>query len=252
MKPGEIILNGVSSETLGFRIQARPDIPSPRRKLEFIDAPGMSGSIVYDDMSFEDTPFELALIIKGTGRDNHEEIMNKIWDVYNYFDTGKYVPMIPWFDPLKTYWVIPEDGQGPNFVNNVYMDGHIIASINLKCRPYKYLNGYPAVVHPTTNITLESPTRTHGGAPLIIVEGSGALTVTVNGKQFVLEDIPTNIYIDSESKMCYSVVGNQVISRNYFVKTREYPEFRRGNNTITFTGTNVQTVTIQPRWRTRI
>ena len=29
MKPGEIILNGVSSEKLGFRVQYRPDIASP-------------------------------------------------------------------------------------------------------------------------------------------------------------------------------------------------------------------------------
>lgn len=252
MQPGEIILNGVSSETLGFRVQYRPDIPSPRRKLEFVDAPGMSGSIVYDDNEFEDVVFELSLIIKGKGADNHSEIMDKIWDVYDYFDTGKYVRMVPWWDDRKEYLVIPEEGKGPVFKNNVHMEGNIVATINLKCRPYKYYNGYPLVKHPSNTITLESPKRTHGGLPLILIEGSGALELTINKKVFKVGDIPENVYIDSELRMCYSKNSSGYVGLNSFVLSKEYPVLTKGTNTITVKGTNIQSVSIQPRWRTRI
>lgn len=255
MKPGEIILNGLSSETLGFRVQSRPTISSPRRRLEFIDAPGLSGSIVYNDNSFEDTPFELTIIIKGTGRDDHYEIMDKIWDVYNYFDTGQYVSMIPWFDDRKEYFVIPDEGKGPEFINNRYMDGHIVATIPLKCRPYKYILGYVEQT-PTNfnNFTLVSPGRTHGGAPLIILDGNSvdSPNISVNGVKFNLISITDNLYIDSESRMCYSIINGQYINRNSTVLTKEYPVLKKGSNNIIVTGSGITRVRVTPRWRSRI
>ena len=254
MKPGEIILNGVSSEKLGFRVQYRPDIASPTRRLEFISTPGYSGSLIYDDNTFEDTPFELSLIIKGNGSDDHSAIMDKIWDVYSYFDTGKYIPMIPWFDERKEYLVIPDGGKGPTFSNNVYMDGNIVASIGLLCKPYKYIVGYAEQTPTSMNFTLKSPDRTHGGAPLIILEGTSInkSTVTVNGKAFELSSITDNSYIDSEKRMCYSLIGGSYKNRNSTVLTREYPILKPGNNTIAVSAPGITRVKITPRWRTRI
>lgn len=80
--------------------------------------------------------------------------------------------------------------------------------------------------------------------PLIVVTGTGAGTLTINGKTINISDIGGSVTMDSETERAYngSTARDGTISGQYFV-------LESGNNSVTWAG-GVMGVTITPRWWT--
>ena len=116
-------------------------------------------------------------------------------------------------------------------------------TVTFRCKPFLYLDNSP-----DTTITASGSTITNPGAvdsePLIKVYGSGDITLMVGTQIVELEDISSQIFLDSEIQEAYKGTTSQ---NNHM--SGEFPKLLPGMNAISWTG-NVSSIVISPRWRT--
>ena len=93
MKQGSFIINGVSSEELNSLIQFRPEIQTPKRKVQRHSIPGVSEDYIFDEDAYENTPINLELFVKGESQLELNEIKNKI---SHTFIGGRYIDFTPY------------------------------------------------------------------------------------------------------------------------------------------------------------
>ena len=79
--------------------------------------------------------------------------------------------------------------------------------------------------------------------PVIAVNGSGDITLIVNGEFIELTDIECGITLNSEILEAYH--GQTLMNEHM---DGEFPRLKPGNNLISWTG-EVSSVVIQPNWR---
>jgi phage-related protein len=244
MKRGSFIFDGVSSEDLNTVIQARPLIEAPLRKVDMKSTYGVDGSTPYDEGAYDNTDLELTMVINGN------DLIGDRQKLYNLLDSrGVYKELIPYFDPDKIYRVMLNDKI--KFENN-YMYGQKQAlSARFTVKPYKYLVANDPVTIVGTTGSITNPTN-YTSQPIITITGNGPVTLTVNGKDFVIKNVIDTITLSSERQAAYQeYITGVLTSMNSQIATRDYPVFNPGVNSIMVTG-NVLKLDIEPRWRSLV
>jgi phage-related protein len=113
------------------------------------------------------------------------------------------------------------------------------------CQPFKHL------VTPASNIeiTASGGTITNPGTvaslPIILVEGTGTIGLTIGGTAIEIDGSANGIIIDCTIPDCFSF-DRSVLMNSYM--TGEFPTIPPGTSYVTWTGT-VTKVTITPNWR---
>lgn len=244
MNRGSFIFDGVASETLKAVIQTRPTIEAPQRKVDVKDIYGMDGSMPYDEGAYHNTSMELSMVINGT------DVIADRQALYNLLDTqGIYKDFIPYFDPGKTYRVMLSDAMQ---FDNQYNYGNIqLVSVKFTVKPYKYLVSNDPVTIAGNIGSVTNPTNCVS-QPIITIQGTGPVTLTVNGNDFNIINVQDTITLSSERQAAYQeYVPGLLTSMNSQVATRDYPVLKPGVNSISATG-NVTQITIEPRWRSLV
>lgn len=245
MKAGEFTINEVSSLTVDTVIQDRPLIDAPQRKVETKSGYGTDGEIPFDEGSYDNTEMELLLLIDGTDMIESRQAFHHLIDTQ-----GTYQNFTPYFDPDKIYRVMLTDTV--QFENKHYFGQAQSAKVNLTVKPYKYLHPDDNEIMNGKTIVVDNPTY-YVAEPLIILTGSGDVTLSVNGDEFTIRDMPEKIHINSGIYSTYTVGSLDIPlkSINDKVVTREYPLLRPGKNTISATGA-VTRIEVEPRWRSLV
>lgn len=244
MKRGSFILDGVNSEDINTHIQQRPLIEAPLRRVEMKNVYGVSGDVPYDEGAYSNTTLELVLLIDG------DNLIADRQAVYNLLDgRGVYKEFIPYFDPEKIYRIMLNDPM--QFENNFMYGQKQSASAKFTVKPYKYLVSNDPVTITTGSGSITNPTN-YVSQPLITLEGTGVVTLTVNGIPFNISDLPNSITLDSERYSSYQEDVNGILTpMNHKVASRDYPIFEPGVNTISVSGAVTQ-LYIEPRWRSLV
>jgi phage-related protein len=244
MNRGSFIFDGVTSESLHAVIQTRPLIEAPQRKVNMKSVYGMDGNMPYDESAYDNTSMELAMIINGS------DVIADRQALYNLLDTqGIYKDFIPYFDPDKTYRVMLSDAI--QFDHQYNYGGIQLVSAKFTVKPYKYLVSNDPVIIDGTIGSVTNPTN-YVSQPIITIQGTGAVTLTVNGFDFNIINVQDTITLSSERQAAYQeYVPGLLTSMNSQVATRDYPVLKPGVNSISATG-NVTQITIEPRWRSLV
>lgn len=244
MKRGTFIVNGVNSETFDTLIQDRPLIEAPTRKIEWKGAYGIDGDIPFDEGAYNNTTMELILVI------NAKDLIAGRQEFYKHMEQqGKYLDIIPYFDPDKIYRAMLTDMV--QFENKHYYGQAQSASAKLTVKPYKYLVANGTETYTTRQFMVTNPTN-YVAQPLIKVEGTGDIIVRVNNIEFKVNDVDGHVVLDSERYLAYKEgATGPISSENSKVMTREYPIFKPGTNNVMTTGT-ISRVLVTPRWRSLV
>lgn len=133
-----------------------------------------------------------------------------------------------------------------------------IVSMPMVCEAFSY-----NIADPVVTLTNGQTFRGEGdwyARPLLHVAGSGDIIVVVNDTTFqITAESSQTVHIDADAKLAYVVVNgeNQSAALNGVTVTlmSEDPDTRwgrlnyKGENTISWEGSNVQSVSLHPRWR---
>lgn len=245
MKPGVFIMEGTSSETLNTYIQDRPLIDVPQRKVDWKDVYGVDGSIPFDEQAYNNTDLELILVTNG------DDLITDRQELVNLLDTrGLYRDFTPYFDPGKIYRVQLNDKL--SFENKYFYGNAQASSAKFTVKPYKYLIDSPTKKVSAKETTVLNPTH-YVSQPIIRLEGSGNVTLTINGvDEFKILNMPSKLTIDSERYASYTEGATGPLeSMNNRITSREYPLLHPGLNSIVATGT-VTSIEIVPKWRSLV
>ncbi|KGG81066.1 tail protein [Caloranaerobacter azorensis H53214] len=218
----------------GILITKRPTIPSPKRRISYIDIPGRHSRLKYDEGTFEDITIVVECAIKSEDNLNIKIDEIKAW----LFNAGE-SDLIFSFQPDKKY--IAQVVNAIDFEQAFEYASRFPVIFN--CKPFKYTVQNTILTITENNSSIINP-GTIESEPIISIYGNGDITLMINSNAIKLTDINNKIILNCEIKDCYDDEINSLNSK----MLGEFPILIPGQNTIEWTG-NVEKIEILPNWR---
>lgn len=243
LQPGEFLIGDFTSAQLFSKIEKRPIIEKPNRKVTASEIDFRSGSVLFDSQSYSNTEMVLELFFEA----KTEEERDLRRDLITFaFDTGSYQTFVPYFDKKKIYMV--HTVSAPKFEGYTVNGNSERYTVTFTVKPFKILTNNEEVEIKNGGKVINQ--SLYPSLPIIKIEGKGDVNLKVNGKSFVLKDIQESIVIDSGIPTVYRIPspGEYAVNEERKAYTRKFPFLVSGSNTISWTGTLITRVIINPRW----
>lgn len=223
-----------SYEDYGIVIAKRPNLPSPKRRITYIETPGRNSSVRYDEKTYEDITLLIDCGLRSKG-----DLINQLDEIKAWlFNTGE-SDLVFSFSPNKKY-----TAQVVNAIDFTQVFKYSSRfPVVFNGRPFKYAshNQEVEITKPTTFInnpgTIESE-------PILKVYGEGDITLKINDNEIKLIDIRGKIILNSTLEDCYNDAFENLNHKMVGV----FPLLKVGQNQIQFTG-NVEKLEMLPNWR---
>jgi len=219
-----LIWNNIKAKDMGVNVISLPPIQLSTERVEEKEVEGRDGTLTETDGYTADTkPVECDFRGADTQRilqwlkGNGEVIFGNIDDRYYKARINNVVPL-------------------DQVIENQIYD----FPIQFRCQPFGYLLEGKNTKILTTGTTLKHNKCTYKSLPLITIYGTGACTVTINGRAFNITEIGGSITIDSDIELVLNGKGGYMEGL--------FPYLEPGENKISFTGT-ITKFEIEPHWR---
>lgn len=223
-----------SYDDFGILISQRPNIPSPKRRINTINIPGRDSNLRFDEKTYEDITLTVQCSIK-----DKQNLANKIDNIKAWlFNLGE-SDLVFSFQSDKKY--IAQVVNAIDFKQVYKYFGEFPIIFN--CRPFKYAVDNTEVVINQSKTTVINP-GTIESEPVISIYGSGDIVFKINGEEINHKGITEKIIVNSVIQDCYDDAGNNLNSK----MSGEFLKLKPGENTIEFSG-SVTKVEILPNWR---
>lgn len=218
----------------GIAIATRPTLPSPKRRVTFMEIPGRHSSVRYDEKTYQDITLVVECALKS--RDNlvHQIDAIKGWLfpageddlVFSFQDDRKYLAQV--VNAIDFAQVLRYTSLFP---------------IVFSCRPFKYAVDNSLVTLTTSGTVMQNPGSVES-EPIISVYGTGNVNLNINGQLVALYDLEGRMILNTEIQDAYDDSMNNLNPK----MAGEFPVLSPGSNTIEWLGT-VQKLEIVPNWR---
>ncbi|WP_196007906.1 distal tail protein Dit [Clostridium tyrobutyricum] len=223
-----------SFDDFGILIAQRPNIPSPKRRVNMINIPGRNSNLRFDEKTYDDITLTVECSVK-----NRENIADKIDDIAVWlFEAGE-SDLIFSFQEDKKYIAQVVNSIDFKQVYKYFSEFPII----FNCRPFKYAVENNIVNIIETGTTINNP-GTIESEPVISIYGSGDIVFKINGQQISLKGVSEKIIVDSVIQDCYDDAGNNLNGN----MSGEFLKMKSSENIIEWSG-NVTKVELLPNWR---
>ena len=228
-----ITWKGINSRTVGITVTELPEIVLPEERVTFTDVPGLSGSLTQTEGM--DVYKDITLVVKCYCLSPTPQ---SIQAIAAYFRSGGRLEL-----PNR-----PEGYYEARVINQIQfakiLRGNTSRSfsVNFRCKPFLRLYSGETEQEVASGSFLLNPTGVQA-KPLITVTGSGDITLLVGTRIIQLSGIEDGIVLDSELQEAY--YGNELKNTQM---TGEFPVLDPGNTAISWTGGNVASVRVTPRW----
>ena len=235
-KRGLFIFNGESSADFDLVVSEVPTFEKAGRKSSAFDIPGRNGSILYQQNAWNDVTRQYKI---WAAVDDATKLPDKVNAFTAWLNsvTG-YQRLEDSFEP-EIFRLAYYNG-GTNVSNNLMQYGE--ATISFTCRPERFYKTGEQVEDLSAG-NIYNPTRFEA-KPLIHLEGSGNITVSIGGRSMVA-NVADYINIDCERMNAYRLPSE---NRNDKI-TGTFPNISPGVNVVGLSG-SVTKATIIPRYYT--
>jgi len=229
------IFNGKDSfQNFGIYIEKRPNLPSPKRRVSYIEVPGRDSALRRDEGTYEDITLSVECSLIG-------DPYSKISSIKSWLLNSGESDLIFSYQPERKY--IAQVVNSIDFEVVLKITSHFVILFN--CQPFQYaVDNTPIIA--TANTTMTNP-GTANALPIIKVNGTGAGALIVNEKAVSFSDIDESVILNSEIQETYKDTGSELINKNG-TKTGDFPMLLPGENTISFSE-NITSLEITPNWR---
>lgn len=223
--------NKDSRDVNGLLVCELPPITKPQMRVKETVIDGVDGSII-EELGYESYDKTIAVALK-IGADVDE--------ILEYFNGSGNVVFSN--EPNKYY--IARIIRG---IDCQRLLRYRTATVTFRVQPFKYNNEEFEVYNRTDSQELTVVNiGNHTAKPLITIQGSGTVDLSVNGTaicQYVFPDGGDTVILDSEKQDAY--LGSLLKNRNMI---GEFPVFEKGNNVISWSGA-VESIRIKrySRW----
>ena len=245
-KQGLIVWGGESSTDYGMVVSEPPVFDKPTLRQTIYSVPGKNGAIVLDDDSYNDTNRVYKVVVPDdetvdSGGNVVGTLAEKVTDMSSWlFSKRGYTRLEDNFEP--DIFRLAYYSGGNDVINRLLQIGE--TELTFTCRPERFLkSGETAETH-TNGDTITNPTK-YTSKPLIHIEGSGTVTVTLGGNTMTAV-LGTSDYIDIDCDRMNAYKG--ATNKNDKI-SGDFPVIKSGANSLTTTGT-ITLLKITPRYFT--
>ena len=229
---------GISSLDMHLRILNEISFPSPEADIEFVEIMGKDGELAIDNERLKGVNFPIPVVLKTPNDKTVEETATEISNWLKN-DIGWY-PLR--FSGSPNYEYIAMCYEQFNIEETLRQFGKTVITFRLK--PYKRFRDDKSIILSNGQTIVNKGTRV--AKPLIRIEGHGDITLTNNGKDWLmLTGVDGHITVDSESMNVYRSNVVQFTKMKAHLKPL-FPVLNIGNNKIEWTG-NVTKIELTPR-----
>lgn len=223
-----------SFQDFGIYVASRPHIPSPERRVTYIDVPGMDSRLRRDEGTYGDIMLSVECSFVG-------DPVPKISAVKGWLLGAGEADLTFSHIPGRKY--LAQVVNSIDFKIVLKITSHFVILFN--CQPFQYATeNTPIMV--SESMTITNP-GTVNALPNIKITGSGAGALTMNEDTVSFSDIDGTVTLDSMIQETYQDTGTELISKNS-TKTGDYPVLLPGDNAISFSG-GITSLEITPNWR---
>lgn len=226
------IFKGINSLDMGIVTTSLPDVVRAERRVEKVTIPGRNGDLTIDEGSYSNYTLTLeAAIIKRANIDKICAWLDGEGEVI--FST----------EPDKVYKV--------RIANQISI-GKMLQyfqkfQVNFDTFPFKYsVNAAADMIDNLENNTTVLNKGTVYSEPKITITGSGSVVLTINEREYTINNLSGSITLDSEIMEIINL-GSAVYMPpsmdNYL-----FPRLEVGLNEISYSG-NIEKISMNPRWR---
>lgn len=228
-----VILNGVSSNTkTGLAIKELPPITKPLMRTIKEEIDGKDGDLITKlGYSAYDKTIEIGLY--GTYDIN---------EIISFFNSKGIITFSNENDKYYYYEII-------NQIDYNKLLKFKTANVVFHCQPFKYKVGETPITLTTGDNTIINEGNIYA-KPILTIEGSGDISISLDGNQIFSIDMSNNskIVIDTENMEAYDPTTGNLLNRKV---TGNYENFKieSGNNTLSISGTITSaSITNYTRW----
>ena len=225
---------GKTTDEMHVLVDEYPDIIRPKLRASYVSVPGSPGYLtqVENDNAYDSTTRTAICTLMPEG---------DIEDVCTWLiGSGSVV-----FGNEPTYAYKARIDNQIEFAKILRNTEHRTFAVPFLCQPFKYLATPAANIEKTVSGQTITNPGTVSSAPIIKVEGSGDITLSVGGSYVELEGITGGIIIDSDVQDCFTLDRGALLNDKM---TGDFPLILPGTSTVSWTGT-VTKITITPNWR---
>jgi len=231
------IFNGKDSfQDFGIYIEKRPNLPSPMRRMSYIEVPGRDSSLRRDEGTYEDITLSVECSLIG-------DPYSKISSIKSWLLNAGESDLMFSYQPERKYTA--QVVNSIDFEVVLKITSHFVILFN--CQPFQYAADNASIsVMDGSEYSLTNP-GSMASVPIIKVNGSGTGSLTVNGNSVLISEIDDSVVLNSEIQETYKNTGTELINKNA-TKTGYFPILLPGENTISFSE-NITSLEIIPNWR---
>lgn len=217
----------------GIIISKRPNLPSPKRRVSYIDIPGRNSSLTYDERTYANITIGVECKVKDGN------LLDKIDEIKAWLLSAGESDLIFSFQDDKKYRAQVVNSIDFSQVVKIFSEFIIV----FNCRPFKY-----GVQNNIFTITESGSSIINIGSiksePIISIYGKGNIELIVNETKISLTNIEDKIILNSVIQDSYNSLGENL---NNKVKG-EFIYLMPGSNNFEWTG-NISKIEILPNWR---
>ncbi|HDR6246174.1 TPA: phage tail protein [Bacillus cereus] len=206
----------------------RPNIPTAKKKVEFIEIDGRESGALTKEKGYEDVEFTVEFNLL-----EDENIKPLLRKIKAWIMSAKIVS----FTDDYVYRKIKSVEIG-DIENEIEEYGKF--QVTFKSDPYEYAIEQPFTL--TAPATIMNQGTLHS-LPKLTIYGTGNITIQINGISFQIKGVNPAVIVDSDLMECYyntTPMNDKMVGK--------FPIFKEGENTISWTG-SVDMVDIETRWR---
>jgi predicted phage tail component-like protein len=217
----------------GIIIAKRPALPSPKRRVSYIDIPGRDSNLRYDEGTYEDITIAVECSVKGSNvLDQLDNIKAWLFSAgesdltFNFQNDKRYIAQV--VNTIDFKQIFKYTSQFPIVFN---------------CRPFKYAvqNDIFTISQSGTSIINPGTLRSE---PVISVYGSGKINLKINETTIDLNDIVGKIILNSVIQDAYNDVGDNLNGK----MNGEFIYLGLGSTKFEWIG-SVSKIEVLPNWR---
>lgn len=230
-----LVFNQKSNLEVGLSIISRPNIPSPKQKIQSVSIPGIDGTYT-EILGYED--LSISVEFNKKCRTDFQDFIRKINEWFYHLQDRK----LYFSDDLDFYYrvkrVVVEDKERQRKHYTKF-------KVTFICEPYQYTDDGRFGMTIQSGAEIYNPYYVES-LPIFKLYGEGLMTLKVN-HQVIEVNVGQSLIIDSEKKLTYREDGT-LCNAN---QKGEYPVLEPGRNIVSITGGRLEKMLIQTNLRTR-
>lgn len=236
-KRGLIVYGGETSSDYGIVVSEVPSFDKPNRRANVFNVQGRNGSILYQDGSFDDVTRSYRVWVD----EDNNNLVDKVNAIsgWLYSKTG-YQRLEDSFEP-EIFRLAYYNGSG-DVSNQLMIYGE--TTLKFVCRPERFLKLGEQSISVSNGDKINNPTRFEA-KPLIHIEGSGTVSISIGGKTMNATITNGYINIDSDTMNAYRLPSENMNSNI----SGTFPTIPEGIQTVVTSG-SITSCEIIPRYYT--